>query len=251
MQVTCQQTQKANVFIDFIGASKAAMSGGRGMGSTRWDKRLWDSTRGRIILLLRRGSRTVNDLAAALRVTDNAVRTHLDRLERDGLIYPSGTRPGTRKPNITYSLTPEAERLFPKMYGPILRQFLEVLAERLSAKKLDEIVRLIGHRMAAAHRSAVEADKLEDRVAEAIALLGEGGGACESERHDGKLVVRCFDCPLAVAVIGHPELCRLVETMLADLLGVPVQQRCEPEPTPQCYFEIASADGQASPRPAH
>src|SRR5918911_1443665 len=100
------------------------------MRSTRWDRRFWGSTRGRTILMLRQGNRTVNDLAAALGLTDNAVRTHLDRLERDGLVHPSGTRPGTRKPNITYSLTPEAERqLFPKMYGPIFRQFLDVLAE--------------------------------------------------------------------------------------------------------------------------
>ena len=212
------------------------------MKSTRWDRRFWASTRGRVLLLLRRGSRTVNDLASALALTDNAVRTHLDRLERDGLVHPSGTRPGTRKPNITYGLAPEAERLFPKMYGPILHRLLDVLAERLPAKKLDEIVRAVGRRMAADHRYAVRADKLEDRLAEAIAVLGESGGACESERNDGRLLVRCFDCPLAVAVVGHPEMCRLVETMLAVLLGAPVQQRCQMEPAPQCVFEIGVAE---------
>src|SRR5947209_17297335 len=155
------------------------------MRPTRWDKRFWASTRGRVILLLRQGSRTVNDLAAALGLSDNAVRTHLDRLERDGLVHPSGTRTGTRKPTITYGLAPEAERLFPKMYGPTLRRLLDVLAERLSAKKLDEVVRTVGHRMAADYRPAVRAAKLDDRIAEAIAVLGEGGGACESERNDG------------------------------------------------------------------
>src|SRR5690349_54699 len=118
------------------------------MSSSRWDERFWSSTRGRIILLLRGGERTVNDLARALGLSDNAVRAHLDRLERDGLVRPSGTRPGPRKPHITYGLTPEAERLFPKMYGPTLRQFLDVLGEHLPAKKLDQIVRTVGHRLA-------------------------------------------------------------------------------------------------------
>src|SRR5947209_5108632 len=107
---------------------------------TAWDKRFLESTRGRIVLLLRRGGRTVNELAAALGLTDNAVRTHLTALERDGLVHQSGTRPGTRKPNTTYDLVPEAEQqLFPKMYGPILRHLLDVLAERLSARKLEEV----------------------------------------------------------------------------------------------------------------
>jgi predicted ArsR family transcriptional regulator len=210
------------------------------MRSSRGDKRFWDSTRGRILSLLRRGGRTVNDLAADLGLTDNAVRTQLDRLERDGLVHPSGTRPGTRKPNITYGLAPEAERLFPKMYGPVLRQFLDVLAERLPAKKREDIARAVGHRLAAEHRSAVRAERLEDRVAEAVAVLGERGGACGPEKRDGKLAVRCFDCPLAAAVAGHPEVCRLLETMLADLLGVPVRQRCEAGPAPQCVFEIGA-----------
>ncbi len=215
------------------------------MRSTRGDRRFWESTRGRIISLLRRGSHTVNDLAAALGLTDNAVRTHLDRLERDGLVRPSGTRPGTRRPTITYGLTPEAERLFPKMYGPVLRQILDVLAERLPPKRLDEVARTAGRRLATALRSAVRADKLEDRITEAIAVLGERGGGCESERADGNWVIRCFDCPLTLAVVGHPELCRLMETVLAYLLGAPVRQRCETATTPQCHFEIGKPAGPA------
>src|SRR5947208_14431915 len=118
----------------------------------RLDERFWSSTRGRIILLFRRGSRTVNELAEALGRTDNAVRSHLTALERDGLVRQSGSRPGTRKPNITYDLTPEAEQLFPKAYGPILLHLLSVLKERIGPKKLDGIVREVGHRLAPIYR---------------------------------------------------------------------------------------------------
>ena len=47
--------------------------------------RFWDSTRGRIIVLLRKGECSVNDLAKALDLTDNAVRAHLTALGRHGL----------------------------------------------------------------------------------------------------------------------------------------------------------------------
>jgi predicted ArsR family transcriptional regulator len=208
------------------------------MRATRWDKRFWSSTRGRLIMLMRSNDRTVKELATALGISTNAVRTHLDRLERDGLVHPSGTRPSTRKPNITYGLTPEAERLFPKMYVPVLRKLLDVLTDRLPARKRDEIFRTAGQRLAIDYRSAIKAAKFEKRVSEAIAVLGEGGGACESEKNNGNLIVRCHDCPLALAAVGHPEVCRLMESMLTGLLDVPVKQRCKPDPTPQCVFEI-------------
>jgi predicted ArsR family transcriptional regulator len=119
---------------------------------------------------------------------------------------------------------------------------MDELAERLAAKKRDEVARAVGHRLAAEHRSAVQADNLPDRVVQAATLLGEWGGYCQSERQDGRLVLRCSDCPLALVVAGHPEVCALMETVLADVLGVPVQQRCRIEPPPQCFFEIGAAD---------
>src|SRR5947209_18453117 len=73
--------------------------------TTAWRKRLMESTRGRILETLREGARTVNHLAAALKLTDNAVRAHLLSLERDGLIVQSGTQPGFRKPHAVYVLT--------------------------------------------------------------------------------------------------------------------------------------------------
>ena len=206
------------------------------------DDRFWTSTRGRIILLLRRESRTVNELAEALGLTDNAVRAQLTVLERDGLVRQSGTRPGKRKPNVMYDLTAKAEHLFPKVYGVILRLLLDVLNERIAPKEMDEIGQAVGHRLASNYRT-VQVGQPPDPIDRATALLRELGGFCEPQREDGKVVLRCFDCPLAVAVEGHPEVCRLVETALADALGVPVRQRCQSDPSAQCHFEIETGSG--------
>ena len=69
-----------------------------------------ESTRGQILELLRTKERTVNELAATLGLTDNAVRAHLTSLARDGLVVQAGVQPGVRKPHATYILTPEAEK---------------------------------------------------------------------------------------------------------------------------------------------
>ena len=209
----------------------------------RWNERFWASTRGRIILLLRRSRRTVNELAGALGLSDNAVRTHLTSLERDGLVHPSGTLPGLRKPNTTYDLTPETEQLFPRVYGPLLHHLLDVLKERTPPSDLEEVLRAVGHRVAEEYRPAVPAGGLRERAELAVKVLVSLGGLPElEEAGDGKFAIRSFDCPLAMAVAHHPEVCRLVETLLADVIGAAVRQRCQREPALQCCFEIGATE---------
>ena len=131
------------------------------MKRTKLDKRFFDSTRGRIVNLMRGRTKTVNELSAELKLTDNAVRSHLLSLERDGLIRQSGIQRGTRKPHFAYELTDEAEHLFPKSYDTLLNQLITVLKTRLTPKALKEVLREVG-RSLASNRTA--GGKLETRV---------------------------------------------------------------------------------------
>ena len=56
------------------------------MSRVAWDHRFFATTRGRILTLLRKHHQTVDDLATDLAVSDNAVRSHLYALERDGFV---------------------------------------------------------------------------------------------------------------------------------------------------------------------
>ena len=94
---------------------------------SRFESRFFASTRGKIVVLLRRARHTVDDLALAVGLTDNAVRAHLATLERDGLVQQRGVRRGEGKPASLYELTAEAERLFPKAHAPVLSQLLSLL----------------------------------------------------------------------------------------------------------------------------
>lgn len=213
------------------------------MAGAGWNERFLASTRGRILAELRRGARTVNDLAAATGLTDNAVRAHLITLERDSLIRPGGTRPGTRKPNVVYELTAEAAQLFPKPYPVVLQQLLQVLAERLAPANLDEVLCAVGQRLAAGFRHEVSAAGLRQRVLQTLAVLEEIGGLAEVEEQEGKLCIRGLDCPLGGAVTAQRQVCRVAEVMLAELLGVPVQERCQVDGPVRCIFELGADAG--------
>src|SRR5260370_27669283 len=123
---------------------KREQVGGAAMPLSQMNQRFFASTRGQIIILLLRSSRTVDELAQALNLTDNAVRAHLATLERDGVVHQRGVRRGSGKPASIYELAPEAEQLFPKAYGPVLEHVLEILSERLPTDDVESLMREVG-----------------------------------------------------------------------------------------------------------
>ena len=147
------------------------------MKITKVDARFFESTRGRIVSLLREGSGTVNELAEKLELTDNAVRAHLLTLERDGLIRQSGLQKGPRKPHFSYELTPEAEKLFPKAYDALLNQLITALKGRLPPAALEGVLREVGRSLAANHFSDVSSQDLEARMERVLGVLKALGGA--------------------------------------------------------------------------
>jgi predicted ArsR family transcriptional regulator len=78
------------------------------MANGSWDQRFLSTTRGQVVVLLGRAPRTVEELATELGVTDNAVRTHLSSLERDGLVRQNGLRRSGGKPAFVFDVTPAA-----------------------------------------------------------------------------------------------------------------------------------------------
>jgi predicted ArsR family transcriptional regulator len=209
------------------------------------DERFFESTRGRVVTLLRRSEHTVEELARALGLTDNGVRAHLAVLERDGIVRQRGSvrrSSGGGKPAYVYELTEEAEDLFPKAYEPALRRLLDVLSERLGSEESEALLRSVGRRLAEEHSVQTDAaDGTHARLEVATDVLNELGGLAELEERDGALLIRGYSCPLAGVSPDHPGVCRMAETLIAELAGVPVHERCDRGARPRCCFEIASA----------
>jgi predicted ArsR family transcriptional regulator len=56
--------------------------------------------------------------------------------------------------------------------------------------------------------------------------------------HDGRLVIRGYSCPLALAVRENPRVCGAVEVLLSRYVGKPVRERCERGERARCCFEV-------------
>lgn len=217
---------------------------------TGWRKRLLESTRGQILKLLRSKQRTVNELAAQLQVTDNAVRAHLLSLERDGLVRRSGTQVGFRKPHAEYALTTEAEHVFPKAYGPLLDLVLSVFSKELGPDALQAGMREVGKKMAQSHLADLKGKTREQRIEIALGVLADLGGAAGVREADGKQFIQGTDCPLSAATHHHPEACLIAESLLTEIIGTPVRECCTHGLHPACCFELVCRSAQSASSPA-
>src|SRR5882724_5287784 len=203
-----------------------------------WRGRLFKSTRGKILDLLRTREWTVNELAEDLHLTDNAVRAHLASLERDRLVAQSGFKPGIRKPHTTYALGPEAEQLFPKAYGRLVSLLMSIFSRQVEPKNLRAGMRIAGRKVAQEHLSGLQGKTRQQRIDAALGILKELGGAASFLEEDGIHFVYGNGCPISAATAKHPEACLLAESLLTEIIGSPVKEHCVRGPRPSCRFEV-------------
>jgi len=209
--------------------------------TVRWRRRLLESTRGRVLALLRRSAQTVNELAAALDLTDNAVRLHLAALERDGLVEQHGVRrEGAGKPAHVYRTTAAAEALFPKPYDRVLAELLALLEERHGREQVEAWLREVGERLG--RPAAAKAGSLRERAEHAAAVLTDLGGLAEVQEDDGALRLQGYGCPLGALAATHPSACSLAEALVTELVGAPVVEECERGERPRCGFRIVGSE---------
>lgn len=203
------------------------------------DKELFESTRGKLLTLLCRGPRTVNELMEELGVTDNAVRAQLASLQLAGLVRQAGLRPGTRKPHADYELTPKARQLFPGAYEPVLRTLVDVLRERMKPEEATNLMRETARRLFASCVGELRAQEPGRRAAELHEKLRAITPGLMLEQGERQLELRACGCPLASVTASHSEVCELLAAVLSELLGTEVRQRCQREESPRCCFEVS------------
>jgi predicted ArsR family transcriptional regulator len=203
-------------------------------------KQLLDSSRGRIVALLRAGGLTAEEIASELGVTRSAIRAQLTGMERDGVVRRAHQRPGTTRPSHVFELTHEVEQLLSSAYLPFLGQLVRVFAEALPGHQVEKLLREAGKGLAdELSRGRRPAGSLESRLAMTSELMNEQLGAVTYVEPNGGYVIRGLGCPLAALTGKHPGVCLAMESLVAEVVGVPVRECCDRSERPRCCFEIS------------
>lgn len=193
-------------------------------------------TRERIIRILRRGHRTIEELAAELGITKNAVRSQINLLKGEGIVEPQGSMPSGRRPAAVYGIRAGADTSFSKAYPVILSQLVQVLADKLSNEQFSATIQELGVRLAGlAPRSS---GTLKERLRNTVNFLESLGSMVDVTEKKGKIIIKGYGCPITGAVEADGRLCIAMAAMIGKLVGLPATEKCNRDNEPACCFEI-------------
>lgn len=179
-----------------------------------------------LVVLLKLGPVTANDLGARLGISAAGVRRHLDILEEEGLAE-TVERPssGRGRPAKHFRLTDAGRAQFGHDYDSLASHALDALREAggsdavraFARKRIEEVVEGIDP----------APDTSEEAVEETIRRLAKAfddHGYAVTVTRAGQGIQLCqHHCPVASVAAEHPELCEAELEVIAEKVGIHVQ----------------------------
>ena len=172
--------------------------------------------------LKRHGQATVTELAAYLDMAPVSVRHHLDLLIGDNLVEASRVRrkSGAGRPKRLYTLTGQADALFPNNYQQLADESLAVLKRLLTPEQFAQVMTEMAEKTADRAPAMLENLPPDERLQAAIGFLNEEGymAFCECEQEE--MILHTCHCPYKELVAEHPEICQIDQILIRRLTGM-------------------------------
>ncbi|WP_232696792.1 helix-turn-helix transcriptional regulator [Brevibacillus daliensis] len=199
------------------------------------------STRDQILHMLKlKGQLSVSDIAQDLGITEMAVRRHLNTLERDNLIQSSLVRQAMGRPTNVYSLSQEADELFPRNYHDFTLDFLQDIADLDGEEKINALFRRRKDRLEENYRPFIQGD-LEERVAALAEIQNQKGYMVEWGKDEvtGDYFLKEFNCPISQVAKQFNQACSCELSLFQQVLDTKVEQSsCIAKGGDKCLYKI-------------
>lgn len=197
-------------------------------------------------LIKTQGQATVASLSEALNVSPITIRHHLANLQGEGLIKVEAERLHVGRPKHLYSLTEAAQRYFPNKYHVLVDRLLDELKSSLPPAQVEAIIDGMAAGVAARYNIARVDGSLEQRMRHLVEVLGEEGFMAEIKRVDGATVLTEVNCPYLYVSQRHPEVCRIDQMLIRQVLGAEVEQTsCVLHGDSSCVFSMKDSAAKA------
>src|SRR5881296_900983 len=177
-----------------------------------------------LVTLKRRGTVSLTDMSAELRISKMATLKHLNSLEAKGLVERSFKAGGRGRPRAFFNLSKKSATLFPEAYTHMTLCALNFIEERLGREAVVRLLKQRAQEVLDANRNRIPDSGLSDRVGELVKIRDEGGYMAELG-HARKNVVEMLEhnCPIMAVAETYPEACGVEREMFQSLIRADVE----------------------------
>jgi len=193
------------------------------------------------LLLETKSGLTVDELAAGLAITRNAVRQHLAALENSGVVAASETRPSGGRPQQLYILSDKGFELFPRQYTLLAKLLVEAVVQDGGSAGLAKRMKTMG--LAASKQLQSEQPLMKtqaERVRKLVIVMKQlGYGAKEVPGAGKTTIIEADNCVFHSLAREHAEICQFDLALMANFSGQPVDhQSCMALGDNVCRFKL-------------
>lgn len=205
------------------------------------DSRL--TTKEKLLNLLKKETEmTVSQMAQALEITEMAVRKHLNILERDSFIHISELKQPLGRPVQVFSLTSQADVLFPKSYDNLTVDFLNDLQALQGNDIIDQLFEKRRQRLADNYSSHMKNNLSNEEMVETLKgiQIEKGYMADVIKIDDNQFELIEHNCPIFEVAKNFEQACNCETNMFKEVLNTNSVRRtsCRADGDNHCHFLI-------------
>ena len=173
----------------------------------------------------REGPVTAEALAAKLSVTGAAVRQHLERLEKDGLVEHETRPTGRGRPSKLWSATVKAESCFRNSHGALAVDLITQMRKVFGEEGLERLVALRTAEQESTYAPQVSRGKSLRARLDQLARIRSREGYMAEVRNDGldAWLLQEHHCPIRSAARACSGICREELKLFQRVLGEEVR----------------------------
>ncbi|QNK89147.1 transcriptional regulator [Sporosarcina sp. resist] len=201
------------------------------------------TTKDKLLDLLKKETEmTVNQMAQALEITEMAVRKHLNILERDSFIHIAEIKQPLGRPVQVFSLTQQADVLFPKNYDNLTVDFLNDLMEIQGDEIIDRLFEKRSKRLAGKYSDYMKHNYSNEEMIETLKdiQIDKGYMADVIKIDDNQFELIEHNCPIFEVSKSFKQACNCETNMFKEVLNTNSVERtsCKADGDNHCHFLI-------------
>ena len=182
-------------------------------------------TRMQILQLLKmRCSMSVSQLTEALHISAMGIRQHLTILEEEGLVEYHREKKKRGRPHHIYSLTDEANILFPTTYANFAMGLMQEVEKYNGPGFINKVFRSRMKSQLQMYQERLHGKDLVGRIKELARIRDEEGYMARYDENDTDYVLIEHNCPIAAIAQEYPHVCEIELGLFRQSLGTKVHR---------------------------